>query len=151
MKINNDSSWLDPGQIANVEKIRQAKYVCESPIRGKGGSWVNIPCAIFYNEEPHPEGSNYFALYKYPLSGQLYITNGISALEGSIIGAVADDGEIIYSRYRHDYRTSNDGSVTIDGGRDYVKTTTSNLVKLAIIGDELKVIANDDIPAQDSN
>lgn len=150
MKINNDSSWLNAEQIATVEKMKQAKYICETPIKDTGGSWVNIPCAIFYNSEPHPQGSNYFALYKLPLNGKMYIANGISALEGDIVGAVSDDGEVIYSRYRHDYRTSSDGSVTIDGGRDYVRTTTSNLVKLKVIGDELKVIANE-LSTQDSN
>jgi hypothetical protein len=49
------------------------------------------------------------------------ITNAMSAFEHPILGAVADDGEIVVSGYRHDYRRSKDGTVFIDGGRDYTK------------------------------
>jgi hypothetical protein len=37
----------------------------------------------------------------------------------TILGIESDSGEIIYSRFQHDYRESYDKSVFIDGGREY--------------------------------
>ena len=85
--------------------------------------------AVFWNRDPAniPEGgSAYFGMfhrYEPPdfKKGTLMITNAISAAETEITGIVAQNGDVIYSRYRHDYRGSPDGSVWIDGGRDYVR------------------------------
>lgn len=145
MTINTSSSKFNSEQISIVEKKYDATYVCETPIKDVNGNWVNFPCAIFYTEEPHPDGSNYFALYDYALpdgTSRLYICNGISAVT-TITGVVADDGEIIYSRYRHDYRTSTDGSVFVDGGRDYLKCPLdAKTVDFTIINGKLKEVAN---------
>lgn len=65
------------------------------------------------------------------------ITNAITATETTITGIKAQNGEIIYSRYRHDYRESADGSVFIDGGRDYTRHGDGELVELKIINGEL--------------
>ncbi len=65
------------------------------------------------------------------------ITNAITATETIITGIKAQNGEIIYSRYRHDYRESKDGSVFIDGGRDYTRHSGGELVELKIINGEL--------------
>jgi hypothetical protein len=66
------------------------------------GSWNDTPVDVFY--QPNPD-----------------ITNAISVTEQPMLGVIANDGEVVVSRYRHDYRRSNDGSVFIDGGRDYTK------------------------------
>lgn len=58
------------------------------------------------------------------LDGQAMITNAESAFSEPITGVVAKDGEIIFSRFRHDYQESTDGSVFVDGGRDYLRTNT---------------------------
>ena len=55
-------SFLKPDGIAKMENMYNATFVMESCIKGKNG-WANFPAAIFYTEEAHPEGSNYFALY----------------------------------------------------------------------------------------
>jgi hypothetical protein len=66
---------------------------------------------------PEPHRSEYFGLYQH--DGDLFITNALSAATGHWTGIVADDGEIIYSRFGHDFRSATDGSVMIDGGREY--------------------------------
>lgn len=106
--------------IEAVEKKYNAKYVGQMCLRTKGGGWQADDCGeVFYQETPPVEGySNYFALVYQ--GGTLYITSGASAVEGVIDGVVAADGEIIYSRFRHDFRYSKDHTTFIDGGRDYV-------------------------------
>jgi hypothetical protein len=119
--------------IDEIEKKRDCKYVGELAIKDKYGNWSADDCvSVFWQEKPPIEGySNYFALFV--RDKKVYITSGASAVEGELVGAIANDGEIIYSRYRHDYRTSNDGSVVIDGGRDYTKTNTDNTITLKIL------------------
>jgi hypothetical protein len=141
MKIHNESSWLKPDGIAKVEQMYNAKYVFESCLKTRFGGWSEFPVAIFYTEQAHPEGSNYFGLFKSEF-GQLTICNGISALEEFIGLQIGED--IIYSRYRHDYCTLNeneDGGF-IDGGRDYVRTNPEigKLVKLKVVKDKLEVV-----------
>jgi hypothetical protein len=71
----------------------------------------------------------------------LIISDGISATE-TFVGIVAENGDIIYSRFRHDYRTSEDKSVSIDGGREYTRAVYDKLrptVQLQIEGVELVV------------
>jgi hypothetical protein len=79
------------------------------------------------------------------------ITNAISAFEHPMLGVVADDGEVIVSGYRHDYRRSKDGTVFIDGGRDYtrygrigvnsdVDSVRTKLVRVKVVEDNLEVV-----------
>ena len=104
-----------------VEKKYNAKFVGQLCLRTKTGGWQGDECAdVFYQATPPVDGySNYFALIIQ--GGTTYITSGASAVEGVIDGVIADDGEIIYSRYRHDGRYSKDRSAFIDGGRDYLR------------------------------
>ena len=142
MKINLDLSAFWKGYIdpKKVEKAYNVKFVCETPIKLKNG-WYDSPSLIFYSEEPHPQGSNYMALSVFPTGmegeGQLTITDGISATEGDFVGMV-DGDEVIYSRYRHDYRVGKTG-VFIDGGRDYTRSSGGQVVKMKIIEGNLEV------------
>lgn len=125
MKVNLDLSndWKGLISIDKVEKKYNVKFVCETPIKN-GGVWRDMSSLIFYNEEKHPQGSNYMALsIKYTPDGHfddLVITDGISATKGSFYGII-DGDEVIYSRFRHDYRVGKTG-VFIDGGRDYIRS-----------------------------
>lgn len=107
--------------ISKIEEKYKAKWVGQLCLRTKDGGWHGDDCGdVYYQETPPVDGySKYFALIVQ--FGALYITSGASAVEGVIDAVEADNSEVIYSRYRHDYRTSKDGSVFIDGGRDYVR------------------------------
>lgn len=121
-------------KIPEVEAKYNAKYVGQLALRDSNGSWSeDWPGEVFYQEKPPVEGySHYFALIN--RRGTIYITSGASAVEGVITGIAAKDGEIIYSRYRHDMRYSSDKSVWIDGGRDYIRTAGGgHLVLLKVI------------------
>lgn len=129
-----------PIDIDAVEKHYSATYVGDFCVKDANGQYVTDTAAVFWQAEPPVEGySNYLALF---VRGKtLYVTSGASAVEKPITGIVADDGEIVYSRHRWDNRRSADGSVTIDGGRDYIKTSGhfNRLVKLVVNGPTIEV------------
>lgn len=124
-------------KIEVVEAKYNAKFVGQFCLKTRNGCWAEDSAAdVYWQANPPVEGySNYFGLIIQ--NGTLYITSGASGVEPVITGVVADDGEIIYSRFRHDYRVSTDKSVFIDGGRDYTKTGTLNrCVNLKVIDGE---------------
>lgn len=136
MNIHNECTFLKPDGIAKVENMYNAKYVFESCLKTVSGGWCNFPAAIFYTETAHPQGSNYFGLYRSPLNNQLMIADGISATEPFNALQVGDD--IIYSRYRHDYREYN--HAIVDGGRDYFRHNgVGQTVILRVNKDKLEV------------
>ncbi len=133
-----------PELIKTVEEKRNAKFVCYSALKSGGGGWTEECYTIFYQAvKPQPEFSHYFGIIV--RGGNAYIT-GAGSLENHDFGAmlVKSSGEIIYSRYRHDYRTADtDDSVSIDGGRDYVRSSVNANaygVTLNLVDGELKVI-----------
>lgn len=118
--------------IAKVEAKYKANWVGQMPLRTKDGQWSDSPADVYWQKIPPILGySQYFALFIN--QGVLYITSGAAAVEGTFYAVVADDGEVIYSRCRHDYRESSDGSVTIDGGRDYCRTSVTKAIQLKIV------------------
>lgn len=130
--------------IDRIEKKYNAQYVGDFCLRTVSGTWAESPAAVFWQETPPVEGySNYFGIIV--RSGVPYITSGASAFEKPIQAMVAKNGEVIYSRWRHDYRSSRDGTVTVDGGRDYMRTLFSADyvpvgVELIADGPRLKVV-----------
>lgn len=137
--INNGREQCVIGEkgINHFEQKYNATYVADLCLKDKYGNWANEPAAIFYQETPPQPGySNYFAVVVH--GTQAYITSGESAVSEPIAGIRADDGEIVFSRYRHDFRKSKDDSVFIDGGRDYTKhNNPSRLVEITIVDGEI--------------
>lgn len=157
MNILNECEQFSPEQLEKIEAHYGAKYVCETCVKNRNGVWVNQPVSIFYQPDPSkvPEGgSQWFGLFfrsgEFQYSGvpQLCIVNAISAVENDIQGIVAENGDVIYSRYRHDYRHSPDGSVWIDGERDYICSGFPNppdaFVTLRIVEDKLIVVEGEE-------
>jgi len=132
MKIITEPELFTRNNSVGIEGYYDADYVCETCLRSTSGGWVNFPVAIFYQPELFrvPEGgSQWFGIYRKAINPfdensetQLTITNAISAVEEDIQGIMAKNGDVIYSHYRHDYRHSEDGTVWIDGGRDYTRS-----------------------------
>ena len=138
MWIDVASSFIKPESIAGIEERYNAKYVFESCLKSKSGGWANFPCAIFYTEKAHPEGSNYFGVYL-DLNGDFMIANGIASTEIEYTGILIGE-KVVYSRYRHDYRGGEDAA--IDGGRDYTKISGHpQTVRFKVVKDHLEFIA----------
>lgn len=151
MKIHNEPMTFKPEAISALEKHYNGKYVFESTIKGRDGRWLDQAFAIFYTENAHPEGSNYFAIgwQSYPgeIGQSLIITDGISATKE--FSGVLYNGEVYYSRFGHDFRQCT-GNLFVDGGRDYLRVGGSVLndikyVKIRVNKDKLEVV-NEEVP-----
>jgi hypothetical protein len=144
--ILTNPEFIKDIDIEKIEKKFSAKYLMEFPLKTKNG-WRDEPSLIFYTEKPHPQGSNWFAISR--KSDLYYISDAKDSIEESFIGIRANNGDIVYSRCRHDYRGSPDGSVWIDGGRDYFRTSMAgSTVRLKVEGGELVEIPKD-VPQYD--
>jgi hypothetical protein len=145
-KINIGGSILDPLTIKKIEKSHCAIYVSDLCIKTLSGSWSDTPLAIFYNENPpNPDYSNYFGVYYISLKKSFIITNGLSAVSSPITGIASSDGEVVYSRYGHDFRSLSNNEGSIDGGRNYLRVlgspdgTFPSTVELQVQGPKLVV------------
>lgn len=112
--------------IKEIQEKYNAKYIIDSCIPTINGN-SNFPCAVFYSEVAHPKGSNFFCIFSN--NGSMMIANAAFILEQSIQAIQALDGELIISRYRHDFVTSSDETVSIDGGREYTRILYSPELK----------------------
>lgn len=133
MQLLNDSLIFTQDHIEKIEKLKSAKYVCDTTNKG-------TPVAVFYGEVAHPvSGSRYFGLY-YDHENHLMITDGAFIEGQEIEGVVAENGDVVFSRHRHDYHSSPDGTVFIDGGREYTRTNTVNRVTLLVRDGVLRIL-----------
>ena len=100
-----------------------------------GVEYTNWQVPVFYQPKPEkPEYSNYFTVFRNRSEPGLLIADAQRYVTGTFDAIEADSGEIIYSSYRHDHRTSADGTVWIDGGRNYTRSNRiSTIHKLKIV------------------
>lgn len=134
MKILNEPTLFTEENVKKIEELKNAKFVCETEQN-------DIHVSIFYGEEAHPDsGSRYFGLYYSGIDQNLMITNGAFIENQEISGVEAHNGDVIYSRHRHDYRRSPDDSVFVDGGRAYLRTNGTQIVSLKVENGELKCV-----------
>lgn len=119
IRIPKEGAHLNAKGIVAVEEEMDAKYMGAWTIKGRDG-WLERPVDVFYVAEPDTEQghSNYFGVYR-PYPGSVAICNAESAFKNALNAVVSDSGEVHISRFRHDY--IDDGTVMIDGGRDYCR------------------------------
>lgn len=119
--------------ITNTSKVEQlyseqdgvpVKHVCTTEFH-------DVIADVFYRETPHPIfGNKYFAVYFRDRDDVPYIANADEVENLSFGMVVNDDGDLEYSRSRHDYKSFTNGNM-IDGGRDYIRS--SGDVKVYVI------------------
>lgn len=114
--------------ITNIKKVEElysekdgvaVRHVCTTEF---GDSIVDV----FYRDTPHPKfGNRYFAiLFR---DNVPYIANA-DDVEKLTFGLVQNDnGDMEYSRSRHDYKQFKNGNM-IDGGRDYIRSSGKVLI-----------------------
>lgn len=142
MNILNECTFLTQEQIKDIEEKYNAYYVFEACIKDAKGKWLNFPAAIFYTNKTYPKGSNYFAMFI--LHGCLMIADGITAVENVVYTGLEAEDQVVYSRYRHDFRSLKNGAY-IDGGRDYFRYggdsfNDYNVVRFKVVKDRLDII-----------
>jgi hypothetical protein len=141
LALRSKMRWINKGNqkvginLMMVERKYKAQYIADLCVQTRFG-WSEAPTSCFWCESPEkPEYSNYFVMF--PEGGNIMIANGISCSEGSWNGIEAENGEVIFSRFRHDHRVSEDGRSMVDGGRDYFKFL-GNPVQLILDGPDFR-------------
>lgn len=156
VKIPEDGYWFKSAGIRKIEEKYGAKYMGYWCTKAPGGYWNESPVDVFYVENPDTSKghTNYFGMfiktdpYTGESTGSVYITEASTAFSDPISGILTDDGEVIVSRYRHDYVTK--GNYMIDGGRDYTRSSMHPTVMVTVDGDQFVIterIAVDNEPA----
>lgn len=133
MQINmGEPYWLfDRSQVRRLEA--DALYVGDFAVRSSKGFWSPVPVAVFYT--PHPrEGytNSYFGVYKSLARLDMptwMICDATSVAEHTWQGFEME-GEVIFSRWRHDMRCFSFGGPYVDGGADYLRVVgTADLLR----------------------
>ncbi len=139
MRILTDCSLLSEKQIETIEERFHARYVFESQLKLRS-RWSDFSAAVFYTEIPNHAGSNWFGIWLNE-GKKFMVADAISAAEEAFFGAVAENGDVIYSRHPYDYRESDDKTVFIDGGRDHCRHDLMHeIVKLRVFQDRVAVV-----------
>lgn len=147
MNLLNEPFNFSVENIAKIEELKKAKWVLDTEKPGTGG-YYDLVVSIFYQEKAYEEnGSHYFGLYIIPdiqaalagveKPGQLMITDASWIEDLKIDALEAANGDVIFSRYRHDYCVSPDGTAIIDGGRAYTRTVIGAIPRVISIKDGL--------------
>ena len=130
VKIPEDGYWFKSAGIRKIEEKYGANYMGYWCTRNRYGGWNESPVDVFY--QPNPDTSkghtHYFGMFMRDSS--VYITEASTAFSDPISGILTDDGEVIVSRYRHDYVSK--GNYMIDGGRDYTRSSMHPTVMVTV-------------------
>ncbi len=143
VKIPENGYWFKKDGIRKIEEKYGAKYMGFWATKNSRGYWNESPVDVFY--QPNPDTSkghtHYFGMFV--RDDSVYITEAGTAFSDPISGIPTDDGEVIVSRYRHDYVTK-DGRM-IDGGRDYVRASMHPTVMVTVDGDRFVITERENV------
>ena len=140
MYIKNTPFHIAEDGINKIEDYYNAKFMGSWCIKDKFGNWNDEPVDVFFQYEPdETKGeTNYFGVFKgYDAEGKMniYICDATSAFLEPIYGVLADDGEVLISRYRADKKEKNNHMIV--GGRDFIqKSEHSKVIEVAVHGDK---------------
>lgn len=127
-------------QIMVIEQKYNAKYMGPWCTKHSRGWWNETPVDVFYQPNPDAEKghTHYFGMF---FQGpRCWITDATSAFSEPMTGIICEDGEVIVSRYRHDYVQK--GDRMIDGGRDYTRSSIHPSASVTVVDGEFVVEAN---------
>jgi hypothetical protein len=138
LQTPEDGYHFNGDSIKLIEEKYGAKYMGYWCTKRLGGSWHEVPVDVFYQPDPDTEKghTHYFGVYRND-AGLVMITEASSAFSEPIAGSICDDGEVIVSRYRHDYVAMK--GAMIDGGRDYVRTNRCKTAEVVVEGDKFVI------------
>lgn len=117
VKINNESEAFTVEQIKKIEGIYDATYIYETELKSADG-WSGQVGAVFYQPNPKPGHSNWFAVYR-DYMNRFYVTKADATVAVPVTALKVSEEEYIYSHHRHHF-LGRDG-IAIDGGRDYTR------------------------------
>lgn len=111
------STYYSDEFLERVKAEYQGRFICEamygaSSVDQRVHKWFGCPGLIFYADEPHPRGSNWFSVFT-DISRTSFISNGIGATYSDFYAVEADNGDIVYPRFISTNAYSPDRSVYI--------------------------------------
>lgn len=129
MKLSlNLQSHITHINIEKAENYLKGMWIGDFEVLDKGKS-TNILGSYFYVPKPKKEHSHVPVFYFQ--EQRLYIRDGINLFSKDWVVSIGKSGEVIKSRYRHDYVLTRDKTAMIDGGFDYAKSY-GNTVELQV-------------------
>jgi hypothetical protein len=118
--INRGKSILSPEALRRIEQHHAVVYLGDFAVPLTNGNWSDQPYPVFWQEIlKQPDHKHYITIY--PDGDDFYIADATGVAAHAWDAVPAQSGEVIYSRFHHDYRESHDGSVFVDGGADYFR------------------------------
>lgn len=131
-------NWLNiPRVEAAYGKLGVCRFVGMLCLK-QGKGFTDSPVAVFWQEKPAlSEYSNYFGITT--RHSEALIMSAASVAEGFWEGRMSKTGEVLFSRFRHDYRQSRDATVVVDGGRDYFRGRGGTPVLLRVVEDRMEI------------
>ncbi len=113
--------WFQAEQIRFLSERYQARYLGCWCVKQRDGSWSDVPVDVFYQPKPNLDlgHTNYFGVFLYEQHTMMIAAD--SAFSEPMTGVLLKSGEVLVSRFRHDYQCKQ--GIGIDGGRDYVKVS----------------------------
>lgn len=131
--------YLDDNGIAKVETAHNAIFMGYWAIQDRSGNWSETPVDVFYQPDPDVQKghSHYFGIYRSYSANTWMICNAETAFCDPLYGVCCDTGEVIISRFRHDYVTR--GNYMVDGGRDYLRSSQHPAVIVKVEGSNFVV------------
>lgn len=123
-----------------IEEKYNAKYLGYWATQRPRGGWNDQPVDVFYQPNPDTEKghTHYFGMFLQ--NNTLCITDASSAFSEPMTGIICEDGEVIVSRFRHDYIQK--GDRMIDGGRDYTRSSLHPTAIVTVINGKFVIEAN---------
>jgi hypothetical protein len=130
--MGREGYYFSSDDITKIENLKNATFIgsfCTKRLNDE--DYNDVPVDVFYQPNPAEGHSQYFGVFRDAFEETIKICSATSCFAEPLIGAVCDDGEVIISRYRHDF-VKRKGAM-IDGGRAYTRTNGCRLVNVTVV------------------
>jgi len=146
MKLNKGEPFLNLNHKKVLKAYNGTKFINEMQVKDKNGNYTNFPVSVYYAKTPDLDKGHkpYFFLFKE--EDRLFVGGlTVDQMEDNRYqkGIYCHDcGDVIYSKYRHDYTKCTCGNSSVDGGKDYLKFSGRkiNIVMIDLLTDEIREI-----------
>lgn len=128
-------------------------YIGDLSISQAAGQHSDSAYPIFWQEKLiDPSHTHYFGLTYNRFSHQMMIFDGSSAVEGYRYGMMhPTTGEVVFSRAGWDMRKTQDGSISVDGGRGRMRIIGQGIpVRMKFIDYRMVITDVGDWPKEDA-
>lgn len=135
-------SYLPESVVAMIERSINGVYIGEFSALAQPGWYTDYGFPCFYVENPDAEkGHQNYVGFRLNDTGGLGVFSMQWIKDKEITGVIADDGEVVISRYGRDFQRSKDDSVWVDGGWGCLRTNRADrLIRLKFEKSQLRPV-----------